>query len=139
MAGQTLEGSGEELRLLAEQAPDTKLAPAHGIAAIALSMALKYHDINTVQDGTLYQQYKLEGRNMRELQLDSVFETALRIEMHLLGAADRIASVVMDALAIAVDEVEEAAGGTAEPELASTERPEGTPKSSDPNDPVAAE
>ncbi len=98
---------GDELKALTEHAPDTKIAPAHGIAAVALSMALKYHDINTVQDGTLYQQYKLEGRNMRELNLDTVFETAIRIELHLLGASERIASIVVDALKEAVLEVDE--------------------------------
>jgi hypothetical protein len=47
-----------------EPLKDTPIAPAHGIAAIALNMALKYHDINTVQDGLLYQQYKLEGKKL---------------------------------------------------------------------------
>src|SRR3990167_8274411 len=55
-----------------------------GISAIALNMALKYHDINTVQDGTLYQQYKLEGKNMHALHLDEVFHTAIQIEQHLV-------------------------------------------------------
>jgi hypothetical protein len=81
----------------------TKVAPAHGIAAIALNMALKYYNINTVQDGQLYQQYKLEGRNMRELHLDMVFETAIKIEMHLLGASERIAKLVVEAIAIRVE------------------------------------
>lgn len=83
---------------------NTPVAPAHGIAAIALSMAMKYHDIATVQDGALYQQYKLEGRNMRELHIDMVFETAIAIELHLLGASERIAKVLVDALAIAVED-----------------------------------
>ena len=48
---------------------DVPIAPAHGIAAVALSLALRYHDINTVQDGVLYQQYKMEGRNMTDLKL----------------------------------------------------------------------
>lgn len=95
--------TGNEFKELAEQAGDTKLAPAHGIAAIALSMALKYHEINTVQDGQLYQQYKLEGRNMRDLNLDIVFETAIRIELHLLAASDRIANVVVEALQVAIE------------------------------------
>jgi hypothetical protein len=89
---------GAELTVLNEAAPDTKIAPAHGIAAIALSMAMKYHDISTVQDGTLYQQYKLEGRNMRELDIDMVFVTAIKIELHLLASSDRIAAVLVDAL-----------------------------------------
>lgn len=82
-----------------EPIQNAPVAPAHGIAGLALSMAMKYHDINMVKDGQLYQQYKLEGRNMRELHLDVVFETAIRIEMHLLGASDRIAKLVVDAIA----------------------------------------
>jgi hypothetical protein len=81
-----------------EPIDNTKVAPAHGIAAIALSMALKYHDINTVQDGELYQQYKLEGRNLMPLHLDIVFETAIRMEQHLLAGSERIAKLVIDAL-----------------------------------------
>ena len=82
----------------------TPIAPATGVAAIALTMALKYHDINMIQDGTLYQQYKLEGRNMRELHLDMVFETALKMEAHLLGASERIAQLIVDACVIAVED-----------------------------------
>ena len=85
----------------------TAVAPAHGIAAIALNMALKYHDIATVQDGTLYQQYKLEGKNMIPLHLNMVFETAILMEMHLLGASERIAKLVVDAIAT-IDEDEKA-------------------------------
>lgn len=82
----------------------TRVAPAHGIAAIALNMAMKYCDINTVQDGTLYQQYKLEGRNLTPLHLDMVFETAIRIEIHLLAASDRIAKIVVDAIAFSIED-----------------------------------
>jgi hypothetical protein len=78
----------------------TPVAPAHAIAAIALNMAIKFHDINTVQDGTLYQQYKLEGRNMSGLHLDMVFETAIRIERHLLASSERIAKIVFDAISV---------------------------------------
>lgn len=81
-----------------------RVGVAHGIAAIALNMAIKYHDIGTVQDGTLYQQYKLEGRNMTVLHLDMVFETAMRIEAHLMGSSQRIASMVIDALAAGAGE-----------------------------------
>ena len=86
---------------------DTKVAPAHGIAALALNMALKYHGINTVQDGTLYQQYKLEGKNMTPLHLDMVFETAMKMEMHLLSAPERMAKLILDAVIEAVDDVAE--------------------------------
>jgi hypothetical protein len=82
----------------------TPVAVAHGIAAIALNMAIKYHDISTIQDGTLYQQYKLEGRNMRELHLDMVFETAIQMEAFLLGSSERIAKLVVDAVVTGIDQ-----------------------------------
>lgn len=85
---------------------DAPVAPGHVIGAIALNMAMKYHDISTVKDGTLYQQYKLEGKNMRELHIDIVFETAIMIERHLLGASDRIAKLVFDAIAEPPEETE---------------------------------
>jgi hypothetical protein len=77
---------------------DVPVAPAHAIASIALSLALKYHDINTVQDGALYQQYKLEGKNMTAFHLDHVFETATKMEAFLLGSSERIAKLVVDAI-----------------------------------------
>ena len=97
------------LKELADAIPHAPVAPAHGIAAIALTMAMKYHDINTVHDGALYQQYKIEGRNLVPLHLDMVFETAIQIEAHLLGSSQRIAKLVVDAIAFSVDEDEEKA------------------------------
>lgn len=82
-----------------EVGKDLPIGVAHGIAAIALQMAIKYHDIGTVQDGTLYQQYKLEGKELIPLNLAMVFETAIQIERHLLGASDRIATLVVEAVA----------------------------------------
>lgn len=94
----------DALKPLVEAMPNTAVAPAHGIAAIALTMAMKYHDINTVQDGTLFQQYKLDGRNMEPLHIDMVFETAIKIERHLLASSERIAALVVDALKAVVDD-----------------------------------
>lgn len=91
-------------KVVAQHAPDTPVAPVHGIAAIALELALRYHNITTVHDGTLYQQYKLEGKNLVPLQLDMVFETAMQIEAHLLGASDRIAALIVDALKVETEE-----------------------------------
>jgi hypothetical protein len=76
-----------------DEIKDAPVGPMVGIAAIALNMALKYHDINTVQDGTLYQQYKLEGKNMHGLHLDMVFATAIQIEEHFVAANKRIAKL----------------------------------------------
>jgi hypothetical protein len=93
-----------------EPIKDSPVAPATGIAALALNMALKYHDMNLVKDGTLYQQYKLEGRNMRDLHLDAVFETAIQMEAFLLGASERIATLVVDAISISVTDDENGSG-----------------------------
>lgn len=98
------DNAADPFKQLEPHMSDVKIAPAHGIAAIALSMALKYHDINTVQDGQLYQQYKLEGRNLHTLQLEHVFHTAIEMEAHLLGASARIAKLVFDAIIDATDE-----------------------------------
>ncbi len=96
--------AGDELKSLAEAMPDATVAPVHGVAAIAPTMAMKFHDINTVQDGTPYQQYKLEGKNLTPLHLDMVFDTAIRIERHLLASSDRIAGLLVDALEASVAE-----------------------------------
>lgn len=82
-----------------EPLKDAPAAPAHVIASIALNMAMKYHDITLVKDGILYQQYKLEGRNMPSLHLDIVFETAIKIERHLLMSSERIATMIIEAVA----------------------------------------
>lgn len=95
---------------LAKHLGNTPIAPAHGIAALALDMAMKYHDINTIKDGALYQQYKLEGRNLRELHLDMVFETAIKIEVFLLGASERIAKIIVDAVSVQVEDEPEQEG-----------------------------
>lgn len=81
-----------------EGAEDVRIAPAMGVAMIALNMALKYHDINTVQEGALYQQYRLEGKNMVGLHLDHVFETARHIERHLLTSSHEIAEMMVTGL-----------------------------------------
>lgn len=103
MGDEIINADAEPFKWL-EPIADTPVAPAHAIAAIALNMAMKYYDIATVQDGALYQQYKLEGRNMTTLHLEMVFETAIKIEAHLLGASERIAKLVVDAIEIAVED-----------------------------------
>lgn len=89
---------GDEFQEIKEVAPDTKIAPAVGVAAIALSMALKYHGMQMIPDGLTYQQYKMEGRNITTLGLHDVFETAIKIELHLLAGSERIAQIVVEAI-----------------------------------------
>jgi hypothetical protein len=94
-------------------AADARIGPHIGIASIALNMAMKYHDINTIQEGALYQQYKLEGKNIRPLHLDMVFETAIQIEKHLIGAHKRVTDALLATL-VELD-AEEAQRESAEP------------------------
>ncbi len=89
--------------LTVEGAEQARISPAMGVAMIALNMALKYHDINTIQDGTLYQQYKLEGKNINALHLDHVFETAQRIERHLLVSSKEIAEMMVSGVIEAME------------------------------------
>lgn len=107
---QAIEGAMSDVadgfKEIVSASPDTPVAPAHGIAAIALSMALKYHDMGMIKDGALYQQYKLEGRNIETLHLEHVFETAIRMEAHLLGSSDRIAKLIVDAISVEVEDDE---------------------------------
>lgn len=88
--------------------PNTPISPLQGIAAIALQMSLKYHDIGTVKDGALYQQYKIEGKNMIPFHLDMVFETAIAMEKHLMGANERISQLLIDSLVVAIEADEKA-------------------------------
>ena len=94
-----------------EPLKDAPIAPAHGIAALALNMAMKWHDMSLVKDGVLYQQYKMEGKNIQTIGLDDVFETAMKMEAYLLGSSARIAKIVVDAIDFKVeDEPEEISG-----------------------------
>lgn len=90
--------SDNELLDLGEAGKGITMPPSVGISAMALNFAMKFHDISTVQDGTLYQQYKLEGRNFRDLHLDMVFETARQIEKWMLSADNRFADMLLEGL-----------------------------------------
>ena len=103
---------------LPELAQNEPIGPMVGISAMALNMALKFHDINTIQDGQLYQQYKLEGKNMRGLHLDMVFETAIRMETHLVAANKRVAKMIV-AAALAED-IEAEPEGAVDEDVANT-------------------
>lgn len=104
-----------------EDLKDTPVGPAVGMASIALNLAMKYHDMQMVSDGTLYQQYKLEGRNMTTIGLADVFETAIQIEKHLMGSRERIAKFIAAAFEI---EVEDEPDGEASGEPVDTTPPQ---------------
>lgn len=95
-----IEGLPEEV---VKEAP---IGPFVGIATLALNMALKFHDTTIIKDGAMYQQYKLEGRNLRTLDLDAVFETAIKMEQHLVNANHRVAQmIVVEALESKLEDV----------------------------------
>lgn len=75
-----------------------------GISAMAMQMALNYHDSNIIKDGTMYQQLKIEGAQITGLNLDLVFETAMRIERHLVGGEVRVNNLLMDLVETIIDE-----------------------------------
>jgi hypothetical protein len=54
-----LKGDGGLTEDLPKEVMDAPISPQVGLASIALNFAIKYYDINTVQDGALYQQYKI--------------------------------------------------------------------------------
>ena len=81
-----------------EPVKDLPINNPTGIAAIALTLAMRYHDMSMIKDGALYQQYKLEGRNILNIALADVFDTAIQIEAHLMGASERFADLVIDVI-----------------------------------------
>lgn len=91
------------LDVVAKHLPDAPIPSMVGVGAVALQMALQYWNINTVQDGVLYQQYKMEGKNLGGLHLDQVFETAIRMEQHLMRTNERVADMVIQTLEIGMD------------------------------------
>lgn len=95
----------------AENAP---MGYATGIAAVALNMAMKWHDTGTIKDGAMYQALKAEGRNIPTLTLNDVLDTAKVLEAHLALASNRISEIVTDALKYAIETMPEAELGEAE-------------------------
>ena len=60
-----------------EPLKETPIGTVHGIAAIALSMALKYHDVTIIKDGAMYQQYKgTEHKRLRWRLISSGHQNA---------------------------------------------------------------
>ncbi len=89
-----------------EPIKDAQMSPGVALGAVALNMAMKYHQMQMIPDGLTYQQYKMEGRNIREIGLVDVFETAMQIEVHLMGSSERIAAVIFDVISAPDDEEE---------------------------------
>lgn len=77
---------------------DAPVPTGVGIASVALQLAMQYTNINTVQDGVLYQQYKLENKPMQDLSLQMVFEKALEIEKYLISRNTAVQKLLTDEL-----------------------------------------
>lgn len=90
------------IQQIADHLPDAPIPPMIGVGAIALQMAMQYHDATVIKDGVLYQQMKMEGKNISCLGLDDVFDTAKRIEEHLMGSNERILKLTTEVLIDAV-------------------------------------
>jgi len=66
-----------------------------GIRMMALSMAIKHIESTMLRDGALYQQLKLDGREIGVLRANAVLEKAIDFERYLRGDyADMAAQIV---------------------------------------------
>lgn len=72
------------------KAEDIDLTLDQKVRAMALTLAVKYHADTVIKDGAMYQQYKLEGRNMRTLNTDMVLETAIVYEAFIREGKVRV-------------------------------------------------
>jgi hypothetical protein len=98
-----LEADGSVFEL--EEIKDAPLSQSHAIASLALNFAMKYADMTLVKDGALYQQYKLEGRNVETIHLDWVLGVAKQIEAHLMSAPGRLAPLVCDMITDVIEQI----------------------------------
>lgn len=61
------------------------LTHEEGIRATALAMAVRYHGDTIVKDGQMYQQFKLEGKNMQPTAPLLILQIAMDFERYLRG------------------------------------------------------
>lgn len=123
MTDDTLTLSDEDNLLKLPAGVDGPIPSGVAVGALALNFALKYYDMRLVKDGVMYQQLKLEQKELGTFGLQDVFEIAKQIEVHLLATSDRVASLVVEALVDGVlreepvadmVDIEEDAGGEEE-------------------------
>ena len=69
-----------------EQAP---VSASTAIAALAMNFALKWFDMTMVKDGTLYQQYKMEQRNITVIDFPDILKKAAEFEAWLINSDNR--------------------------------------------------
>lgn len=77
---------------------DVPLSTSTTISALALNFAMKYHESTIIKDGTLYQQFKMEGRNIEVLAFEDVFVTAAKVEAWLLNGPNRHAALLREGI-----------------------------------------
>lgn len=56
------------------------LTPDQKLRSMALMLSISFHKDTVIKDAGMYQQYKMEGRNMSPLDDETVIKTALRYE-----------------------------------------------------------
>lgn len=66
------------------------------ISTVALNMALRWYDMGIIKDGVLYQQKKMEGANIKLIDLPEVLATAQMFEAHLLAGPNRHAEMMSE-------------------------------------------
>lgn len=74
-----------------------KVSPGLAVASIALSLAVTYHTNSIIKDGAMYQQLKLEGKDIKSSGVEDVIDIARQFEIHLLQSSERIAGIIIDA------------------------------------------
>lgn len=55
------------------------------VRSIALTIAQRHTGDTVVKDGVMYQQYKMEGKNLKPLSYDDVLKAAIVFERYLWG------------------------------------------------------
>lgn len=73
------------------------------IRFFALNMAIKYHDSTVISDGVLYQQYRMEGKEMQPLTQDHVIATALRYEIFIRCGENTERMAIIEAVSDQLD------------------------------------
>lgn len=86
---------------------DAPMTTSMAIAAISLNMAMKYHDFTVVKDGVMYQQLKMEQKEMRTIQFEDVLETADRIRDYLIESESVIRSMMTESVMNVLERIAE--------------------------------
>lgn len=61
------------------------LDPAQSVRTLALTMAVKYHGDTIIKDGGMYQQLRMEQKDIQPTHVNVVLKTAIEFERYLRG------------------------------------------------------